>query len=717
MQQKRERVMNVTLYRKTIRSKRERVSSLGIEPLMARIMSDAKRETVEAIRARAPRLSPSLLQQYDEQLPRVCPGVDTHRRRNGSQTERYTGIVLLEFNDLAEDSDIQDIKQRAAGWPTTLAAITGCSGTSVKVLVRGTLDDGSLPEDEVLIKRFHTQLYNQCAKVYATVCEHELRKKTPTPKDVFRWTHDEHPVFTPDAPAIRISLKDLMGVEAEQDKAHEFGKEAIKPSLDNIRRYAMQFALAVRQMREEYGIGESREEEEKIPYTEQLHLIATKCADMDIPVSETFQQSRSWTFHRIDDREQARAIIESAYLSRPRKGAKGHGMQDLTKSLQAFMNERYDLRYNELSNGVEYRANSSSSFVFQPLDTRVMNTMSQEAQEHGIDVFDRDMKRFLGSTRVRDYNIARAYLREVNDKWDKKTDFIGTFADRVPNRNPHWREWFHTWFLGMVAQWEGYNPSHGNAVAPLLIGQQGCGKSTFGQLILPPELRQVGYQELVDFSSKKEVERMLTTSLLINLDEFNQISEKIQQGFLKNLLQKSSVKGRRPYSSVVLDMPRMASFVATSNMTDILNDPSGSRRFIVAEISEGQSIDTTSGIPYDSLYSQAVQELYVQHRRCYFTPEEVTEIEEYNRRYANQRPEVSRFLEVFEPTVTEDGTTRWMSVSEIAAEVHKRTRFEYSNKATNYLGRWLTAESRAMRLAKKTRHGYAVYSVSQRLAK
>ena len=706
--------MNITLYRKTIRSKKERASSLGMEPFMARIKTDAKRETVEALRAGAPQLSPSLLQQYDERLPRVCPGVDTRRRRHEGTLERYTGIVLLEISNIQEASDIQSIKQRAAGWPTTLAAITGCSGKSVKILVRGTLDDGSLPQDEVLIQRFHTQLYNQCAKVYATVCEHELLKKAASPKDVFRWTYDENPVFTPDAPAIRIALKDLMGGEEEQGKAHEYGTEAIKPSIDNIRRYAMQFALAVRQMREENGIDENKDEEAKLTYDEQLHQIALKCASMGLPVSETIQQSRTWTFHRIDSREQARDIIESAYLSCPRKGAKGHGMQELTMSLQAFMNERYDLRYNELSNGVEYRSNSSSSFVFQPLDTRVLNTMIQEAHEHGIDVFDRDMKRFLGSTRVRSYNAAQSYLQDVRDKWDKNADFIGLFADRVPNRNPHWREWFHTWFLGMVAQWEGYNPSHGNAVVPLLIGQQGCGKSTFGQLILPPELRQIGYRELVDFSSKTEAERMLTSSLLINLDEFNQISEKIQQGFLKNLLQKSSVKGRRPYSSVVLDMPRMASFIATSNMTDVLNDPSGSRRFIVAEISEGQSIDTSSGIPYDAMYSQAVQELYQLHRRCYFTPEEVTKIEAHNLSYANQRPEVSRFLEVFEPTDIDNEDTRWMSISEITNEVHRQTHFEYSNKSSNYLGRWLTAESRAMRVLKKTHHGYSVYSVRKR---
>lgn len=718
--------MNFTLYKKTIRSKKERVSSLGTEPLMARIRDDAKlRATVEALRAEAPALPPLIRSQYLEHLPRICPGLDIRKRRNGKIVTTYNGVVLLEIKGLEDTSIVNELKRKAAEWPTTMAALTGASGRSIKILVRGTLTDGSLPTDEAQIERFHTKLYEKCAKVYATAIGHELSTKAARPKDVFLWTWDDSAYYAPEAAPIRINPQELALPLGEQsDNNKEYGTESVVPSTEKQRLYALRFALAVRQMRESIEGAEAvqqhpsnhlSDKEATLNYEEQLSLIAQNCAALGLPVEETILQSRSWYLQRIESKERARTIIESAYLSRPRKNASaGHTMQELTMELQAFMNERYDLRFNELSNGVEFRLNHSASYVFQPLDTRVMNTMIQEAHEQGIEVYDRDMKRFLGSTRVRNYNAARAYLNEVKDLWDGQKDLIGELADRVPNNNPHWREWFHTWFLGMVAQWEGYNITHGNAVVPLLIGAQGCGKSTFGQLILPPELRNIGYRELVDFSSKQDVERMLTTSLLINLDEFNQISEKIQQGFLKNLLQKSSVKGRRPYGSVVMEMPRMASFIATSNMNDVLNDPSGSRRFLVAEISEGQLVNTLGNIPYDSMYSQAYQELYNQHRRYYFIPEEVQAIEAHNARFANLRPEVSRFLEVFETTVNESADTRWLSVSEIANEVHRRTRFEYSNKSINYLGRWLTAEARVMHLMKKIRHGFAIYSVAPR---
>lgn len=715
--------MNVTLYDKTIRSKRERVSSLGMEPLMARIRDDARlRETVEALRDELPTLLPSSHWRLIEHLPRICPGLDTLQKRNGNLITSYNGVVLLEVENLNNANEVNDVKRRAAAWPTTLAAIIGASGRSVKILVRGTLTDGTLPCEESLINIFHKHLYEMSAKVYATFLGRPLRNKQATPHDMFRLTWDPEAYHAPHAAPITIDSRELASeLLSAEERGQKYAQNAIKPGADKRRRYSMQFALAVRQMREAIeGQADSEEEvlsnyEETLSYEEQLALIAQNCAKFGIPIYETFEQSKQWIRRHIDTEEHGYTIIESAYLSQPRKSLPTrHSMQELTMELQTFLNERYDLRFNELTNGVEYRPNHSNSFNFMPLDTRVMNTMIQEAMENGIEVYERDIKRFLGSTRVRSYNAARAYLNEVSKEWDGKTDYIGELADRVPNNDTHWRDWFHTWFLGMVAQWEGFNPMHSTTIVPLLIGPQGCGKSTFGQLILPPELRRIGYRELMDFSNKQEVERMLTSNLLINLNDFNQISEKFQQEFLNGLLQRNCFKGRRPYGTAFVDLPRMASFIATTSMGDILNGPSSSRRFIAAEINDGQYIDTQSDIHYAQLYSQAHQELYRQLHRSYFTLDEVRQIEANNARFTNLRPEVNRFMEVFEPTIIDDGSTQWLSVSEMASEIHRRTRFEYSSKSINYLGRWLTSETRALRLHKKLIHGFAVYSVRRR---
>ena len=81
----------------------------------------------------------------------------------------------------------------------------------------------------------------------------------------------------------------------------------------------------------------------------------------------------------------------------------------------------------------------------------------------------------------------------------------------------------------------------------------------------------------------------------------------MQQGFLKNLLQLPTVKVKPPYGSHVMEFPRLASFIATSNMTDILTDPSGSRRFLGVELTG--PIDVSVRLNYEQLYAQAMQAL------------------------------------------------------------------------------------------------------------
>ena len=729
--------MLCTIYSKTIRSKKEKTSILDLEELCARFQHDEKRRrTVEALRAELPTLPPSWHWKDIQSLPLVCPGLLQKRRRNGDIDITYNGVVLLEVGGLSSKAEVQRVKERAAGWPTTLAAFIGSSGRSVKILVSGTLEDGSRPTEPEGISRFHRRLYELSAQAYATVVGCALKPKNAQPDDTFRWTYDPAPYVNPSAQPVRLLRSDILHAASAADSpgervsdALEYAPDSAQPSMEANSLYRRRFALAISQAKKNIELEAERKapkkgDKEATPpsattssasqavsgLTTPLPLLeatALEALRLSIPQEEAVRQARrNLHFHELED-EDIRIAIESVYLEHAAQSGhyRNHSMQLLTYSLQEFMRQRYDLRFNELTNGVEWRRNNSASFIFQPLDTRVMNTMIQEAHESGLDVFDRDMKRFLGFTRVRDYNAARAYLRSIEERWDGRTDYIGALADRVPTQNPHWREWFHTWFLGMVAQWDGWDPLHGNSVVPLLIGPQGCGKSTFGQLLLPPELRDVGYRELVDFGSKTEVERQLTTSLLINLDEFNQISEKTQQGFLKNLIQKASVKGRRPYSSVVQNLPRFASFIATTNMTDVLADPSGSRRFLVAEVRDGERIDTTSPVPYAKIYAQAVAELEAGKPLHYFTPDRVAELEAYNSRYTNARMEVLRFLDTFEPATEADEGTLRMKLSDIADAIRRHTGYSYSDKAFNYLGRWLTGEAKALRVRKTVSNG------------
>ena len=160
---------------------------------------------------------------------------------------------------------------------------------------------------------------------------------------------------------------------------------------------------------------------------------------------------------------------------------------------------------------------------------------------------------------------------------------------------------------------------------------------------------------------KKQVLQQMAQMLLINLDEFNQISPRIQQGFLKNIITLSSVKIKRPYGRHVEDFPRRASFIATTNQADVLADPSGSRRFLSVELTGPIKVSTPPN--HEQLYAQAMHALH-QHEPYYFGPEETKQILEWNQRFTVKTAAEQFFFDYFEPA-TNEMEGEWMTPTAI----------------------------------------------------
>ena len=313
-------------------------------------------------------------------------------------------------------------------------------------------------------------------------------------------------------------------------------------------------------------------------------------------------------------------------------------------NMMELLKSRYDFRYNTVMKYVEYLPKDKGWYGYQPVDPRVQKRMTLEVQLADIRVSIKDVRNFLESDYIKNYNPIDEYLFQCYDKWDGK-DHIRALARTVPTANPHWADWFYTWFLGMVDQWRGYSHrQYGNSVAPLLISKQGYNKSTFCRRLLPPEL-QWGYSDNLILSEKRQVYQAMAQFMVINLDEFNQISPQIQQGFLKNLIQLPTLKYKPPYGSHVMEFPRLASFIATSNMKDILSDPSGNRRFIGVELTG--PIDVSVRPNYQQLFAQALSALN-NGEKSYFDAQQVKLIMKSNSQFEIIQPIDQYFLLYFE---------------------------------------------------------------------
>lgn len=367
---------------------------------------------------------------------------------------------------------------------------------------------------------------------------------------------------------------------------------------------------------------------------------------------------------------------KSTPTDKKEKGMKGS--KENIEKMMKYLNEKYELRYNMVMKYTEYVPKDKEWIGFQAVEPRVQKSLTLEVQLAGINVSIKDVRNFLESNFIKNYNPVEEFLFTCYDNWDGK-DHIRALARTVPTNNPHWEDWFYTWFLAMVEQWHNRTGrQYGNSVAPLLISKQGYNKSTFCRRLIPPQL-QWGYTDNLILSEKRQVLQAMSQCLLINLDEFNQISAKVQQGFLKNLIQLPNVKYKPPYGSHAQEFPRTASFIATSNMDDILTDPSGNRRFIGIELTG--PIDVSVRPNYQQLFAQAEKAIW-NGEKTYFDAEQTALIMENNRRYQQIDPVMQCFCESFTPTEDENEGT-FMTAAAIFSEL--KTKYGASLEAKSLL--------------------------------
>ena len=339
---------------------------------------------------------------------------------------------------------------------------------------------------------------------------------------------------------------------------------------------------------------------------------------------------------------------------------------DNIMNMMVFLRDHYDFRYNVLMKYTEYKT-KGSWHDFAPVDPRVQKRMTLDVQLADIRVSIKDVRNFLESDYIANYDPIDEYLFQCEGKWDGK-DHIRALARTVPTANPHWADWFYIWYLGMVDQWRGINHRlYGNSVAPLLISKQGFNKSTFCRRLIPQEL-QWGYTDNLVLSEKRQVYQAMAQTLLINLDEFNQISPQVQQGFLKDLIQLPNVKMKRPYGGHVEEFPRLASFIATSNMDDILTDPSGNRRFIGVELTG--PIDVSVKPNYVQLFAQAMAAIRAGEK-TYFDSVETAMLMQSNRQF-EVVPPIEQYFQMCFDLVEDESQGKYMSAAEIFDYLKKR---------------------------------------------
>ena len=643
-----------------------------------RIKTDTKAKDIGRLRKHIAEFGNQAKYDHSDEIALVFPSVEMKKSANGNlDIVSFNGLITLHIPQLLKREDVEAVKNASKMMPMTFAAFTGSDGRSVEILVSVKSIDGLVLQKEKEMDEFCNVAYETAFGAYSGILPKAIERQNVTAKYAFKMTLDEHPYVNPAHSSLSIGYFQ----KAENSSSSTPVNEQRDTDMNLYADYERMYERAVEKAYERTA--NLIEEEQYEAYLTQL---SQELCKMGMPEEEAFLHIRNHhVYKKTYNEDTCRAIISAVYTEENQKRQKDYSeIGKETRRLIKFLTTRYVFRMNTVMGYTEYRPNNTWIQEWQPCDENAIYGMTIEARLANLDVKEHDIRRYVRSNMIRQTDPVDEYFMKVRDKWDGKTDHIAMLAQAVQCNIPQWEKWFRKWFLYMVAQWLGRVQDFGNSIVPLLISSQGDGKSTFCQNLLPKELRW-GYLANLDVNEKKQTLQAMHNFLLINLDEFNQISPKIQEGFLKNVIQLPSVKMKRPYGKHVEDFKRMASFIATTNEVNVLSDPTGNRRFICVQLKA--PINTKYKPNYEALYSQAYQ-LVMKGEQYWFNAEEIKEVIAHNRQYEIVPPAMMYFNEYYEvaPNETEG---KWTSPTAIYDHLRKIAGASLKANGVSAFGKYL----------------------------
>lgn len=600
---------------------------------------------------------------YNEQamraLPQLCFAAQWRKQNGVEKVKETNNLILLELKNLRDENEVELLRRRVEQIPYTMVCFVGASGYDIEIVCQVRYANTTNDESKQQLN-----LQNACKLLhyhYSVQLQTTLDMPVASMMASCAVSMDSQLFYNPDSELFFVRDEK---VQLPQLPVKEESSPLLLPGSD---------ALMTRMRVFEWCFSEAmRNAEEKIEDEDDfadatLHLLSDYCNESGLPMDFAVKRTKWRVLFDAFDTDYINEVFACAYEKKKTVRPLGHVPKSalLTLRTEAFLNRHYELRRNAMTGVVQYRKLDGYDDDFRDLTTADMHSMTNRALKAGLGSWDKDVRRLIESNDIPVFDPAEDYLMNL-PRWDGR-DRVTPFISRVlPEASKEiLRHAFHTWLLSMVAHWLGRDASHGNALVPLLIGSQGCGKTSFCNIILPPAL-QPYYNDKVEFKNETALALGLSSFALINIDEFDSL-KRSQQPTLKYLLSKSDIKLRPPFGTAFVSRRRYASFIATTNNPRPLTDPTGSRRFICISIPAGQKVDFMTKVEYDQLYAQLLNEIYTG-ARYWLDDVETEELMKHNTRY-QKMADVRSMIESFIVVPEEGDETEYITVAAVVEKL------------------------------------------------
>ena len=175
---------------------------------------------------------------------------------------------------------------------------------------------------------------------------------------------------------------------------------------------------------------------------------------------------------------------------------------------------------------------------------------------------------------------------EVLPEWDEHLRLAGWLNEVFEAERSPLVEWASRFiFLGPI--WRAFKPGHKLDEMPVLIGPQGCGKSTALRWVLPSDESEWFADGLNLADDLKGRAEALLGRVLVEASEMTGCRRADLESLKAFISRTDDGSVRLAYRANPEPLPRRAIIVGTSNDDCLPNDPTGNRRFVAIRIQGG----------------------------------------------------------------------------------------------------------------------------------
>jgi predicted P-loop ATPase len=346
-----------------------------------------------------------------------------------------------------------------------------------------------------------------------------------------------------------------------------------------------------------------------------------------------------------------------------------------------YLKKRYEFRRNTLSIEIEHRPKYSE----HPFKSVNENSLYRELQKTNFGTSMANVISLLKSDFVPEYDPLKNYFKNLKYDGNSHIDLLAGYIKAIDQ--DEWVKHFKKHLVRTVAC--ALVPDYFNKQALIIIqSKQNSGKSSFIRFLCPPALSEYIAE---DVSTDKDSRILLVKNFIINLDELDKLSKQ-EAAAVKSFISKVQINERLPYDRKNSILKRRASFFGSTNSHELLDDPTGSVRWLCFEITD---IDWKykSKIDINQVWAEAYH-LFMNGFDYELNKSDIQKNEVRNKNFQKLTAELQLIQKLFEPVEDEldRNINTFMTATDVWQKIVDNSKIGYQlnviqvGKALKYLG-------------------------------